>query len=112
MKKILSLVLALSLAGLMITGCNSSTANSGSSGGNESSGFPGDPPDGAPGGGPGGGPGSSSADIDYSGAEEITDSTTQDGQTYSSTTVDQSALLISTDGTVTINNPTVTKSGD
>ena len=112
MKKILSLVLALSLAGVMITGCNNNSTTGAS--GSPPDGMPGDPPDGAPGGGPGGpgGPGGSSADIDYSGAEEITSSAEQDGQTYSGTTADQSALLISTDGTVTINNPTVTKSGD
>lgn len=126
MKKIVSIILALSLAGVMITGCNSTTANTSTTGetsseangapgdptGDPPDGEPGNPPDGAPGGGPGGAPGSSSADIDYSGATEITSSTSQDGQTYSSTTVDQSALLISTDGTVTINNPTVNKSGD
>ena len=87
---------------------------------------PGDPPEGGPGGtppeggpggtppdgGPGGGPGSSSADIDYTGAEEITSADTQSGKTYTSTTVDESALLIATSDDVTISNPTVTKSGD
>ncbi len=70
----------------------------------------GTPPDGQ--GGPGGAPGgSSSADIEYSGAEEITSADTQSGQTYASTTSDESALLISTSDDVTINDPTVTKSG-
>ncbi len=75
------------------------------------------PPDGngGPGGGPGGqggGPGgSSSADIDYSGAVEITSADTQTGQTYASTTSDESALLISTSESVTVTDPTVTKSG-
>ena len=81
---------------------------------------PGDPPDGngGPGGTPpggfgGGGPGgSSSADIEYSGAAEITSSDSQSGQTYASTTEDESALLISTDADVTITDPTVRKSGD
>jgi len=116
MKKLMSIILAMALAGTLITGCNSSANSNNGGSGSEASGAPGDapgaPPDGAPGGGPGGGPGSSSADIDYSGAEEITSAASQDGQTYTSTTADQSALLISTDGTVTINNPTVTKSGD
>ena len=70
---------------------------------------PGDPPSG---GMPGGGPGGSSADIDYSGAVEINSADTQIGRPYASTTVDESALLISTDGAVTITDPTVTKTGD
>ena len=83
---------------------------------------PGDPPDGdrpdAPpdgnGGGPGGGGpgGSSSADIDYKGAVEITSSDSQSGQTYNSSTADESALLISTSDEVTITDPTVNKTGD
>jgi hypothetical protein len=77
---------------------------------------PGDPPggNGGPGGTPpgGGGPGGSSADIDYSGAVEISAGDTQEGQSYASTTADESALLITTSDAVTITNPTVTKSGD
>ena len=61
---------------------------------------------------PGGGPGGSSADIDYSGAVEISSADDQSGQTYTSTTADESALLISTDADVSIANPTVTKTGD
>ena len=80
---------------------------------------PGQPPSGGPGqqggsgGGPGGAPGgsSSSSSISYSGAVEITSAETQSGQSYASTTSDQSALLISTSEAVTITNPTVTKSG-
>jgi hypothetical protein len=88
-------------------------------------GAPGDKPDGAPGnkpdgeapgnppeGGGGFGGGSSSADIDYQGAVEVTGSDTQDGKTYASTTADESALLISTSDDVTITNATVTKTGD
>ncbi|MBR5708355.1 MAG: hypothetical protein IKX41_03130 [Oscillospiraceae bacterium] len=78
-------------------------------------GAPGEPPEGGPGGqgGPGGAPGgSSSADIDYSGAVEITSTETQTGQTYASTTADESALLISTSDDVTITDPAVSKSGD
>lgn len=77
---------------------------------------PGDPPGGTPPGGFGsgmpGGPGGNSADIDYSGAEEISSADSQSGRTYVSTTADESALLISTDADVTILNPTVTKTGD
>ena len=77
-------------------------------------GTPPDKPDGngGPGGAPGGAPGGSSADIDYSGTIEITSADSQIGQTYSSTTADESALLISTSDEVTITNPTVTKTGD
>ena len=73
------------------------------------------PPDGnGPGGTPpgGGGPGGSSADIDYTGAVEITSADTQSGQSYASSTADESALLIATADDVTITDPTVTKSGD
>ena len=72
----------------------------------------GTPPGGFGGGMPGGGPGGSSADIDYSGAVEISSADNQSGQTYASTTADESALLISTDLEVTITDPTVTKTGD
>ena len=71
----------------------------------------GTPPDGN-GGRPGGTPGGSSADIDYSASVEISSADSQSGQTYSSTTADESALLISTSDEVTITNSTVTKSGD
>ena len=71
---------------------------------------PGTPPDGQ--GGPGGAPGGSSGtDIDYTGAIEITSADTQSGQTYTSSTSDESALLISTSEDVTVTDPTVTKSG-
>ena len=74
----------------------------------------GNPPDGkgGPGGAPGGAPGGSSADIDYSGSVEVSSADEQSGQTYESTTADQSALLITTSDEVTITNPTVTKTGD
>ena len=73
----------------------------------------GTPPDGkgGPGGAPGRAPGGSSADIDYSGSVEITSADSQSGQTYSSTTSDESALLISASDEVTISDPTVTKTG-
>ena len=77
---------------------------------------PGDPPDGngGPSGGmPGGAPGSgSSADIDYSGSVEINSADSQSGQTYASSTSNESALLISTADEVSITDPTVNKSGD
>lgn len=71
------------------------------------------PPDGNGGGGnPPGGGHSSNSDIDYAGSVEITSAESQSGQTYSSETADESALLISTSDAVTITNPTVTKTGD
>ena len=70
----------------------------------------GTPPDGQPG-GPGG-PGGGSADVDYKGAAEITSADSRSGETYASTTADESALLISTSDAVTITDPSVTKSGD
>ena len=62
-------------------------------------------------GGPGGAPGGSSADIEYTGVEEISSSDTRSGQTYASTASDENALLIATSDDVTITDPTVTKSG-
>ena len=83
----------------------------------------GDPPSGGPGGTPpsGGRPGSSGGNgkpggstsaSETSGAEVISSSAAQNGQTYASTSADESALLINTSGGVTINDPTVTKTGD
>ena len=75
---------------------------------------PGDPPSGAPGGGFGGGtpPGGGTSSFEYTAATEITGAAEESNQTYTSSTADESALLISTDEAVTINNPTVTKTGD
>ena len=64
-----------------------------------------------PGSGHGPGPSQGSDSITYSGTVEISGSDSQSGQTYASTTTDVSALLISTSEAVTIENPTVTKSG-
>lgn len=73
------------------------------------------PPDGKGGGGnpPGGGfGGGSSADIDYTASVEISSADTQSGKTYNSSAADESALLISASDAVTIDSPTVTKTGD
>ena len=62
---------------------------------------------------PGGAPSnSSSADINYSGATEITSKDSQSDKTYTSSESNQSAILVSTSDDVSITNPTVTKSGD
>ena len=85
--------------------------------------FPGEPPKGdqkgtpphgkgGPGGLPGGGPGGSGADIDYKSAVTISSGDTQEGQSYISTSSDESALLIAATDEVTITDPTVAKSGD
>ena len=101
-------------------------ADTGEASSDAESSIPDAPPEGGPGGtppdgngGPGGpppdgqgGPGGSSADIDYSGAVEITSADTQSGQSYQSATADESALLIATSDDVTVENPTVSKSGD
>lgn len=105
------------------TDSNSSSENSGNAGtpdkpdGEAPDGQPGERPDGeGPGGNPPGGGGfgggRSNADIDYTGAVDIAAADSQDGNTYASTTADESALLISTSDNVTISNATVTKTGD
>ncbi len=84
----------------------------------------GDRPDGTPPGGfdgmgeppsggmPGGAPDGSSSDLTYMAAVEITSADEQTNGTYASATADESALLVSTADAVTIDNPTVTKTGD
>ena len=74
----------------------------------QNGGTPPNKPDGD-GGTPGGN--SSSSNVSHTGATEISSDTTNNGETYSSTTGSQNALLV-TGGTSTITNPTVTKSGD
>ena len=67
----------------------------------------GQPPQGGP-----GGPGGSAADVTYTAATEITAAETQSGKTYASTAANENALLITAKEAVTIENPTVTKTGD
>ncbi len=66
------------------------------------------PPNGNPGGVPGG---QSSNNISHSGATELTSDATLSDQSYSSTSSAQNALLVS-GATVSISNPTITKTGD
>ena len=110
LKKAFCILLALAMIGSLCA-CGSTTADTADTGDTAAAG---EMPQGGPGGGmPGGAPGSgSSADVDYAGAVEIVSADSQSGQTYASTTADESALLISTSDAVTITNPTVTKSGD
>ena len=69
----------------------------------------GEPPSGGPGGAPGG---SSASDLTYTAAVQIASADAQANETYASTSADENALLISTADAVTIENPTVTKTGD
>ena len=142
MKKSIAIILSAALLLMTLTACGSTAASATSeetapsiteSSAATSSDMPGEPPEGTPpgdppdgnggpggtppggfgGGMPGGAPGSSSsADIDYSGAVEISSADSQSGQVYASSTSDESALLISTSDAVSITDPTVTKSGD
>ena len=114
MKKILSILLV-----LMMLFSVTAFAESGPGGtppGDPPSGEMGTPPNGAPGngGGFGGGtpPGGSTSSFEYTAAVEITEAAEQVGQTYTSDTVDESALIVNTADAVTITDPTVTKTGD
>ena len=138
MKQLLALLTAVLMV-FSLAACGNSTANdsinteqteitaeAGEASSGAGSSIPDAPPEGGPGGpppdgqgGPGGtppggqgGPGGSSADIDYSGAVEITSADSQSGQTYQSATADESALLIAAADDVTVTDPTVSKSGD
>ncbi len=71
---------------------------------------PGGRPDGQ--GGPGGMPSGNGASVDYSAAEELASAETQSGETYVSSKSDESALIIATSDAVTVENPSVTKTGD
>ena len=123
MKKILSILLALMM--LFSVTAFAENGPGGTPPGNPPSGEMGTPPDGAPGGTPpdgapgngggfGGGtpPGGSTSSFEYMTATEITEAAEQTGQTYTSDTVDESALIVNTADAVTITDPTVTKTGD
>ncbi len=82
---------------------------------------PGEPPEGGmpggpggPGGGsaPGGGFGGGASDFEYAGATEITATADEADGVYASATADESALIVNTAEDVTLDNPTVTKTGD
>lgn len=73
---------------------------------------PGNPPAGMPPGGFGGGPGPQQKNIKYAGAKTLKKAATETGKTYKSSKTDECALLISTTKTVTIAQPTITKTGD
>ena len=122
MKKILSILLVLamlfSVAALAEGGSGSTPPGDPPDGtmGTPPDGGMGTPPDGMPGngGGFGGGtpPGGGTSSFEYTAATEITAAAEQSGETYTSESADESALMIRTADTVTIDNPTVTKTGD
>ena len=72
---------------------------------------PGNPPGGMPPGGFGG-PGFQQKEIKYAGAKTLKKAATETGKTYKSSKTDECALLISTKKTVTISQPTISKTGD
>ena len=74
----------------------------------------GNPPGDPPGGGFGGGtpPGGGTASFEYAASTEIRETTESNGGNYSSETADESALIINTADTVTLNDIMVTKTGD
>ncbi len=74
---------------------------------------PGDPPSGN-GGGFGGGtpPGGGTSSFEYTAATEITEAAESNGETYSSETADESALIVNTAEAVTLTDISVTKTGD
>jgi len=114
MKKILAIILALVLVAALAACASTTTTtdtNSDTSTTENQGGPGGTPPDGGPG-GPGGAPGGSSSEVVYGGATEISSAATENGKTYSSSTSDESALMISTSDAVTVSNFTLTKSGD
>ena len=68
-------------------------------------------PEKPPGGKPGGNGGSSSSNVSYTGKNTISSSINESDKTYESTTGSENAILVSK-GESTINNCTITKSGD
>ena len=110
--RILCVLLAALLAFSALTACGSSAGSAQTdTAATQTGDANGAPPD-APPGGFGGGPGSSSAEIDYTAAAVISAADTQENQIYASETADECALLVSTSDSVTVTNPTVTKTGD
>ncbi len=122
MKKTLSILLVLMM--LFSVTAFAENGPGGTPPGDTPSGEMGTPPGGAPGGTPpdrapgndgfGGGtpPGGGTSSFEYAAVTEITEASEQADQTYTSDTVDESALIVNTDEAVTLDNVTVTKSGD
>ena len=101
-KRILSLIIAAGLAAF------SMGAVAEGPGGNPPSGGPGGPGGNPPSGGPGG----SSQSVTYTASTEIQSASELADGAYASETSDENAILIDTDESVTLTNPTVAKTGD
>ena len=122
MKKMIAFLIAMIMIISTMAAFAEGNPPAGGPGGTPPAGEMGTPPDGTPpdgfGGGQGGGfgggtpPGGQSASFDYSAATEITEAATVDGTIYSSETVDESALIVNTTEAVSLNNISVTKTGD
>ncbi len=111
MKKILSILVVLMM--LFSVTAFAENGPGGTPPGDPPGGGMGTPPDGAPGGfGGGTPPGGGTSSFEYTAATEITEAAEQAGQTYTSGTADESALIINTTDAMTIADPTVTKTGD
>ena len=109
MKKIFCILLALSLL------LSASAFAEDADGGNMTDSMPGGtPPDGTPPDGFGGGtpPGGGTSSFEYAAVTEITESAELTDETYVSEEADVSALIINTDGEVTVSGMMVRKTGD
>ena len=100
--KVLCITITAMLSIMVFAGCTSTTSSTNSQ---ASSGSMSEPPSSSS-------PHSSTADFEYSAATEITSAYTQSHQTYTSSTADESALIINTADAVNITDSTVTKTGD
>ena len=114
-KTIISIVIILILLiilgvviGLFVNKNNSQNNKESNTMPNSNMGTPPDKPDGN-GGGPGGNSGN--RNVSHTGATEISSDTTNNGESYSSTTGSQNALLV-TGGISSLTNPTIIKTGD
>ena len=85
------------------------TPPDGFGGGNPPGGKMGTPPDGFGGRTP---PGGGASSVEYAAAAEITEAGEITGQSYSSVTADESALIVNTAEAVSLNDVAVTKTGD
>ena len=125
LKKILAILISLMMIAGAVTGfAEGNPPGDPPSGemGTPPDGMPGDPPeggmgtppDGAPGGGFGGnaGPGGRTSSFEYAAATEMTEAASVSGETYTSETADESAVMVNTDAEVSLENVTVTKTGN
>ena len=124
-KRIVAILMALAMlivfpASVFAEGNNMTPSEGGVPGEPPEGGMPGEPPEGGmPGeGGPGGGfggstpPGGGTSDFEYTAATEIKEAAEVSGDTYESTTVDESALIVNTDADVALTDISVSKTGD